>query len=155
MEQVRESIQNETMPEEGHGGNNNQPDLAARPRRAKPELHMCPMDGIYFNQRAHLYDHIRSHTREKPFVCLKCDKWFASKKRLKTHSGCRPQKGRKTISGVTATRYRCLDCDHKCANQKEFFFHRLQHRKLSHSDSKPQNCLKLCDYLLVSCFNSF
>jgi uncharacterized Zn-finger protein len=42
----------------------------------------CPYCPKIFWDRAHFMDHIRTHTREKPFPCEQCTKNFATKGNL-------------------------------------------------------------------------
>ncbi|GFY57539.1 hypothetical protein TNIN_391391 [Trichonephila inaurata madagascariensis] len=45
----------------------------------------CQFCGRTFNQKAHLVQHLRIHTGERPFKCSKCDKCFKRNESLRYH----------------------------------------------------------------------
>ncbi|XP_051990862.1 gastrula zinc finger protein XlCGF49.1-like [Xyrauchen texanus] len=46
---------------------------------------ICPQCGRSFTQQHHLKDHMRIHTRERPFTCPQCGKSFTQQGQLKRH----------------------------------------------------------------------
>lgn len=90
---------------------------------------MCNFCQRVFAWKTRLNDHVRTHSEEKPYICLVCQKAFTSKTYLnghaKTHTGLKPHQCRlcpkrfaskpglsyhaKTHNGETT--FRCSFCD--------------------------------------------
>ena len=60
------------------------PNSPMKGRPAKPG-HVCVYCRKSLNSMAHLKEHIRTHTGEKPYTCCYCNKRFAQKGNMQTH----------------------------------------------------------------------
>ncbi|KAJ5736448.1 uncharacterized protein N7483_001573 [Penicillium malachiteum] len=56
------------------------------PTKVKDGYFQCGFCKRHYNRADHLIRHVRSHTREKPYVCDVCDKGFARPDLLKRHA---------------------------------------------------------------------
>ncbi|XP_077112599.1 uncharacterized protein LOC143767940 [Ranitomeya variabilis] len=94
----------------------------------------CSECGKYFNTKALLDNHQKTHTDEKPFSCSECGKCFNRKKCLVRHQ--RTHTGEKPFS--------CSECG-KCFNRKEV----LDRHQRTHTGDRPFSCSE-CG----KCFNT-
>lgn len=56
------------------------------PNQPKTSLHTCNWCGLTFPELTELDTHLLVHDRQKPFICLKCDKSFLNRGALIAHS---------------------------------------------------------------------
>ncbi|XP_021965830.1 myoneurin-like [Folsomia candida] len=71
-----------------------------------PELVYLQLCDVRFLRPGKLKDHMRSHSKERPFRCLQCEKGFKSKKNLDTHVTRVHTEGY-----VVPTPHKCPHCD--------------------------------------------
>ncbi|CAL8068985.1 unnamed protein product [Orchesella dallaii] len=76
-------------------------------------------------QRIHLSDHIRGHTREKPYLCKDCNSTFASKGSLYQHSERMHNSDSKDMSLPKPT-LKCVYCGCEFRNEYYLSWHRRQ-----------------------------
>ncbi len=106
----------------------------------KERNHQCKLCLAEFSQKAHLDEHMRTHTGEKPFKCdfKGCNRSFAKRGNLKLHQRRAHTKEKP---------YKCRYCERTFASSGD----RLTHEKV-HLGIKNYKCDK-CDKAFVSSGN--
>ncbi|XP_050686835.1 longitudinals lacking protein, isoforms H/M/V-like isoform X25 [Eriocheir sinensis] len=87
-------------------------------RGSVAKLHLCPLCTYKTSNYAHLMDHMRAHTGEKPFSCPHCPYRSAQKTNLKTHM--RTHTGEKP--------YLCTHCSYRSTTKSALNRHLFTHR---------------------------
>ncbi|XP_059045012.1 zinc finger protein 184-like [Achroia grisella] len=94
-------------------------------RPEKP--HSCEVCQKCFKRKAHLKEHMYTHTGEKPFSCEICKRCFSTKSNLREHTSNHSNAGEKP--------YTCEVCK-KCFSTKG----NLKEHSLIHTGEKPYSC---------------
>lgn len=98
-----------------------------------PAKHSCDYCDYRTANRTHLKDHVRTHTKSKPYRCALCGYRFTKECTLKAH--LRIHTGEKP--------HRCDQCDYRTANNSDLHVH----KRRWHTGEKPYAChLENCDY---------
>ena len=87
-------------------------------RGSVAKLHLCPLCSYKTSNYAHLMDHMRAHTGEKPFSCPQCPYRSAQKTNLKTHM--RTHTGEKP--------YLCSHCSYRSTTKSALNRHLYTHK---------------------------
>lgn len=88
-------------------------------RGSVAKMHLCPLCSYSTSNYAHLMDHMRAHTGEKPFSCPQCPYRAAQKTNLKTHM--RTHTGEKP--------YFCIHCPYRSTTKSALNRHLLTQHK--------------------------
>eukprot|EP00092_Neocalanus_flemingeri_P020337 GFUD01022031.1.p1 GENE.GFUD01022031.1~~GFUD01022031.1.p1 ORF type:complete len:408 (+),score=59.43 GFUD01022031.1:35-1258(+) len=84
----------------------------------KKPLLTCGFCCAKFEAPVQLENHLRSHTKSKPFQCSVCNKCFVSKSNLSAHQ---------RLHEGTALRYACSQCEKKFSHPSEVKQHMVVH----------------------------
>ena len=82
----------------------------------KFQCKFCPKT---FRFQAHVSQHERSHTKEKPFECHRCNKAFTAKCNLKAHM--------ETHKSLEERSFKCDKCDHRATSLPLLKLHQYNH----------------------------
>ncbi|KAJ5984684.1 hypothetical protein N7481_006783 [Penicillium waksmanii] len=98
-------------------------DASASPTKSKDGGYFqCGFCRRHYNRPDHLIRHVRSHTREKPYVCEVCDKGFARPDLLKRHAtghaADRDRKRKRNWSSPISKQSRVSQACKTCASSK-------------------------------------
>ncbi|PYH48928.1 putative C6 and C2H2 transcription factor RegA-like [Aspergillus saccharolyticus JOP 1030-1] len=88
--------------------------------RARDGYFQCGFCKKHYNRADHLIRHVRSHTREKPYVCHVCSKGFARPDLMKRHAAGHdhPRDGKRKRPPVFAKSGRVSQACRACATSK-------------------------------------
>ena len=99
-------------------------------------VHVCSQCDYQTPNRAHLVNHNRTHTGEKPFQCETCQKSFGSRSNLNTH-----MRTHQAIREKPSKRFECDLCEYNLATTN----HNLAIHRMTHTGEKPYPC-DLCNH---------
>jgi hypothetical protein len=94
-----------------------------KPRAARPASYFCSFCDRGFVQKNSLENHIRTHTREKPFSCEICGRAFSQKCNLRRHM--------KDVCymGKSSNVARCPECGYSSSRSDNFGAHMRKHER--------------------------
>ncbi|RAH84888.1 C2H2 type zinc finger domain protein [Aspergillus japonicus CBS 114.51] len=89
-------------------------------QKARDGYFQCGFCKKHYNRADHLIRHVRSHTREKPYVCHVCNKGFARPDLMKRHAAGhdQPRDGKRKRPPVFAKSGRVSQACRACATSK-------------------------------------
>lgn len=97
-------------------------------------LHLCNFCGYSSPKRYLLSRHMKTHSEDRPYKCLVCDRGFKTKASLhnhtNTHTGTKP--------------HNCKFCESSFTTSGEL----VRHVRYKHTYEKPHKCTE-CDYASV------
>lgn len=96
--------------------------------RASPRCHRCTVCEKTFSSPGKLYQHMYSHTGERPFACSECSKAFSSKFKLMRH----------LLIHSADRKHQCPFCE-RSFHRKD---HLKNHSKVHNPDKKVYRCEK-------------
>mmetsp|Transcript_17188 Transcript_17188/g.32725 ORF Transcript_17188/g.32725 Transcript_17188/m.32725 type:complete len:254 (-) Transcript_17188:27-788(-) len=116
--------------------------------------HCCQVCGWRFKKLSVFSNHLRIHTKAKPFVCFRCNKAFRQNTTLTRHY----KSTRHLFSGIRLVNMsyiderilRCADCPQAFSHGNEL----LHHRKIMHPINFGLNTCLRCGRPFLSMFNA-
>nr|XP_015924460.1 zinc finger protein 572-like [Parasteatoda tepidariorum] len=93
-------------------------------KELKRKIHRCPYCAYITPYSSNIYRHVRSHTKDKQFICHFCLKTFASEEICKAHTDHCPKE------------YGCDECGIKFSRHSDFTKHYLKiHQQVEQCDT--------------------